>query len=283
MTTPDVEYPELPARTAILAGSGRLPEIISAELAAAKRAPYVIAVTDDVGNWVAQHDHSYVPVTHLSAILRTLKSAAVQTVVLAGGIKVRPRLTSFKFDWMTIKQLPRLARALRHGDDGLLSEAIGWLQSCGFTVVGAQDLVPALLAPIGEVTLLGPHDNDQYDIESAIYESRRLGADDIGQAAVARGGAIVASEGRSGTKAMLMQLAASEQRFRRSGVLAKFSKPQQELRVDLPTIGPDTVEQAAAAGLAGIVVEAGRSLILDREFTVAKANDLGIFIVGMRG
>ena len=283
MTTPDVMNSGPSGKTAILAGSGRLPEVIATELAAAKFAPFVVAVTEDTGNWVERHEHSYVPVTHLSAILQSLKSAGVSNIVLAGGIKVRPRLAAFTFDWMTIKQLPRLFRALRKGDDGLLREAIEWLESCGFTVVGAHDVVPALLAPLGEVTLLGPHANDHYDIESAIYEAKRLGAADIGQASVARSGAIIAAEGKSGTAAMLLQLAASETRFRRSGVLAKFAKPQQEMRVDMPTIGPDTVEQVAAAGLAGIVVEAERSLILDREVTVAKANDLGIFIVGMRG
>jgi UDP-2,3-diacylglucosamine hydrolase len=164
-----------------------------------------------------------------------------------------------------------------------LSEAIAWLESCGFTVVGPHQLAPGLLAPVGSMTLLAPDFNDEYDIETAMYETRRVGLADVGQAAVSRGGAIIASEGRSGTAAMLARLAASETRFRRSGVLAKFCKPQQEIRVDLPAIGPDTVEQAAAAGLAGIVVEADRALILDREVTVAKANDLGIFIVGMRG
>ncbi len=283
MTTPEGLHSGSSGKVAILAGSGRLPEIIATELTAAGRAPFVIAVTEECGEWIERHDHAHVPVTHLSKILRSLKSAGAQTVVLGGGIKVRPRFGAFKFDWMTISQLPRLFRALRLGDDGLLREAIAWLQSCGFTVAGAHDLVPALLAPLGEVTLLGPHANDQYDIESAIYEARRLGDADIGQAAVARQGAIIAAEGRGGTAAMLMLVAASESRFRRSGVLAKFSKPQQEMRVDLPTIGPDTVEQVAAAGLAGIVVEAERSLILDRELTVAKANDLGIFIVGMRG
>ena len=283
MTTPEVVHPGSSGRTAVLAGSGRLPEIVAAELASANLAPYVISLTADVGDWVTQYEHSFVPVTHLSSIVRTLRSSGAKNIVLAGGIKVRPRLGSFRLDWTTISQLPRLIRALGKGDDGLLREAVGWLQSFGFTLVGAQDIVPSLLSPLGEMTLLRPHENDEYDIETAIYQSRQLGSTDVGQAAVARGGVIVASEGKSGTAAMLLQLAGSEARFRRSGVLAKFAKPQQEMRVDLPTIGPDTVEQAAAAGLAGIVVEAERSLILDRELTVAKANDLGIFIVGMRG
>ena len=116
----------------------------------------------------------------------------------------------------------------------------------------------------------------------AVAAARKLGEADIGQAAVARAGAVVAVEDRKGTKAMLEGLALSQNGIARSGVIAKFAKPQQELRVDLPAIGPETVAQAANAGLAGIVVEAGKSLILDRSITIAKANELGIFIVGMR-
>jgi UDP-2,3-diacylglucosamine hydrolase len=267
----------------ILAGSGRLPEIVASELAKQGSAVFVVALTPETGNWVKAHPRAYVPVTHLSRLVRELKSASVKTLVLAGGIRVRPTPFSFRLDWMTIRAFPRLFRALRKGDDGLLRTAVAWLGEQGFDVVGAQDLVPSLLAPERVLTLLAPDADDQIDIHAAIAEAVRLGAADIGQAAVARSGAVAASETREGTQAMLLRVARTTHGFQRSGVLAKFSKPGQELRADMPTIGPDTVEQAAAAGLAGIVVEADRSLILDREMVVARANELGIFVAGMRG
>lgn len=283
MTKPDAAGTALAGRTAILAGNGRLPEIIASEMAAAGANPFVIAVAPDTGEWILRHDHASIMVTRLSAIISALKAAGARNVVLAGGIKVRPGFSSFRIDWMTLKMLPLLYRSLRKGDDGLLSAAVKWLESHGFTVVGGHQLAPGLLTPPGNLTLLAPADSDDADIVLAIAEARRLGKADIGQAAVARAGQIAAAEDRSGTQAMLERLAQTQTGFGRSGVLAKFAKPQQEVRVDLPAIGPDTVEQAAAAGLAGIAVEAGRSLILDRELALAKANELGIFIIGVSG
>ncbi len=283
MTTSESALPEIAGRTAIMAGSGRLPEVIADNLFETGKNPFVLVVSSEVGEWINRHDHAIVPFTHLSGLIRALRAARVKNIVLAGGIKVRPTLRSFRLDWMTLKLLPRLFRALRKGDDYLLSVAINWLESFGFRVVGPHFLVPSLLTPTETLTLLNPDGNDMKDALRAIAEARRLGLADIGQAAVARGGTIIALEDRRGTAAMLAGLAATATGFSRSGVLAKFAKPQQETRVDLPAIGPETVEQAAAAGLAGIVVEAGRSLILDRDITVTKANELGIFIVGMSG
>lgn len=282
MTTPDVNRRLEKGRTAVLAGNGRLPEIIADNLASATPAPFVVAVTDDTGEWIERHDHARIPVTRLASIMNALKAAGIDNVVLAGGIRARPSIANFKIDWTTIKMLFGLFSALRKGDDGLLRFGIHWLESQGFKVVGAHEVAPSLLTPEGRLTLLGPQDMDLTDMAVAVAAARKLGKADIGQAAVARAGAVVAVEDRKGTKAMLEGLASSQNGIARSGVIAKFAKPQQELRVDLPAIGPETVAQAANAALAGIVVEAGKSLILDRSITIAKANELGIFIVGMR-
>jgi DUF1009 family protein len=282
MATTDANPAPEQDRVAILAGTGRLPEIIAGELAKQAKSVFVVALGPDTGNWIDSYQHDLVPVTHLARIVRSLRSASVKTVVLAGGISVRPSLLSFRLDWMTIRQFPRLIRALMKGDDGLLRTAIAWLGEQGFSVAGAHELVPSLLAPERVMTLLAPDEDDYVDIKAAVAEALRLGAADVGQAAVARSGSVLAGETREGTRAMLEALAQKTDRFQRSGVLAKFSKPGQELRADLPAIGPETVEQAAAAGLAGIVVEADRSLILDRELVVARANALGIFVAGVR-
>ncbi|MGB8818499.1 MAG: UDP-2,3-diacylglucosamine diphosphatase LpxI [Rhizobiaceae bacterium] len=283
MTTPDAVMSLPEGRIGILAGSGRLPQIIAEELTSAGVRPFILALTDETGPWVGRFDHARVSLTHLSEIKRSLKDANVAAVVMAGGISVRPRLGAFPKDWMTMRQLPRLFLALRKGDDGLLRTAIAWLSENGFATLGAHELVPSLLAPAGNLTLLGPDLDDEADIAAAVSQAIRLGAADIGQAAVARDGVIIANEGRAGTRAMLEALARAAPAFSRAGVLAKMAKPQQVLRADLPSIGPDTIDQAAAAGLAGIVVEAGRSLVLDREEVIVRANALGIFVTGVRG
>lgn len=282
MTTPDAAMGLASGRVAILAGSGRLPEILADDLADRDDRPFVIALAPDTGNWSEKYDHARISLTRLSDIIACLRRAGAVRVVLAGGISSRPRLSSFKLDMVTLRLLWRLASALRKGDDGLLRAAVTWLESQGFAVVGAHQLVPDLLATEGNLTRVVPSSDDLEDLAAARQETLRLGAADIGQAAVARDGRIIASEGRAGTKAMLEQIAQGATGTRKSGVLAKFSKPGQEMRVDLPSIGPDTVEQAAKAGLAGIVVEAGRSLILDRDMVVAKANALGIFVAAVR-
>jgi UDP-2,3-diacylglucosamine hydrolase len=283
MTKADAAAAPIAGRTAVMSGNGRLPEIIADELAAAGANPFVLVVTSDSGSWYQRHDHKIVPMTHLAGLIAALKKANVQNIVLAGGVKIRPSLRAFRLDWMTVKMIPRLYMALRKGDDGLLSVAVNWLESFGFTIVGPHQLIPSLLSPAGILTLLQPDKNDLRDMDAAKAAAQELGLDDVGQAAVVRHGEIAALEDRQGTQAMLAGLAASQTRFTRSGVLAKFAKPQQETRVDLPAIGPETVDQAAAAGLAGIVVEAGRSLILDRETAIGRADDLGLFIVGMQG
>lgn len=283
MATIEAELASRQECVAILAGTGRLPEIIARELSKAGTTVFVLSLTHETNGWQNAYANAYVPVTHLSGIVRTLHSQSIKTVVLAGGISVRPSWFSFRIDWTVLKQLPRLIHALRKGDDGLLRTAIAWLGEQGFSVVGAHELAPSLLAPEGVLSLLSPGPEDQPDIEAAIAAAVTLGAADVGQAAVARAGTVIARETREGTGAMLAALARKVDGFQRSGVLAKFSKPGQELRADLPAIGPDTVTQAARAGLAGIVVEAGRAFILDRELVVARANALGIFVVGVRG
>ena len=117
------------------------------------------------------------------------------------------------------------------------------------------------------------------NIEIAWTAALELGRLDIGQAAIARAGKVVAKESASGTANMISSLNLNTGRSQ-SGVLVKVSKPGQEQRADLPTIGPDTIKQVSLAGLAGIVIESGNSLVLDREITIKAANDAGIFILG---
>ena len=140
--------------------------------------------------------------------------------------------------------------------------------------------MPELLSPQGPVGALTPSADDQADIDAAVHAALDLGTQDKGQAAVARDAQVVALEEQDGTDAMLTRLIKSGQA--RGGVLAKMTKPGQERRADLPAIGRKTVENAHAAGLKGIVVEAGGSLIVGREAVVAAADALGLFVVGVK-
>ncbi len=268
-------------RIGLLAGSGRLPPLLVHSMASKGVKPFVINLTRDADSWISTVEHATIPVTQLSSLIKSLQMANVSTVVLAGGISDRPRIFDFLLDWRMYAELPRLYRALRRGDDGLLRAAIDLLERSGFNVIGAHEIAPSLLATEAVLTERKPASIDLRDIELGIKAAIEHGRLDLGQAVVTRSGQEIARETRAGTAAMLTSLA-SDARQASSGVLVKWSKPGQELRVDLPSIGPDTIIQAKAAGLSGIVVEAGRSLILDRHEVIKLADENGLFVAGMR-
>lgn len=253
-------------------------------LAVAATTPLIINLSTDNGEWIKAFEHKNIEITRPGKILHALRIAKVDTLVLAGGIKIRPGFWSFKPDWATIKLLPKLFQALRKGDDGLLRSAIKWLESEGFMVIGAHELLPDLLAPHSCLTQTYPSQQDEVSIAYGIQAAVELGRLDIGQATVTKADQIYASEDSKGTAAMLAKLGAIADPSKRAdgGVLVKFAKPDQELRVDLPSIGPDTIHQAHLAGLAGIALEASKSLILDRQEVIRVANVYGMFVLGRR-
>ncbi len=167
------------------------------------------------------------------------------------------------------------------GDDGLLRAIVHEFEREGFEVVGADSLVDALLAPTGVLSNCKPDEQGSVDIERGIAVARALGEVDVGQAVVVQGGLVLAVEAAEGTTAMV-QRAGRERRAGGGGVLVKVAKPGQERRVDLPTIGPDTVVTAAEAGLAGIAVESGSVLIIGRDEVIAQVNTHDLFLVGCR-
>ena len=182
--------------------------------------------------------------------------------------------------------MPGAIAAARKGDDALLRYLIGEFEKEGFAVEGAHEVMDDLSLAAGLLGSVAPREADQGDIAKALEVARAVGLLDAGQAAVVCRGLVLAMEAAEGTDAMLARVAELPEALRGRpgagvGVLAKAAKPIQETRVDLPTIGPATVEGAARAGLAGIVGEAGHLLVLDREAVIALADELGLFILGV--
>jgi len=206
-------------------------------------------------------------------------------VVFAGGIARRPRLLAIRPRLPLLMKLPRALAALSKGDDGLLRAITHEIESHGIRVVGAHQIMPDLLAAEGAMTKAAPNRKDWADIEAGRQAALAIGALDIGQAAIAIGGRAIALEGIEGTAGLLERTKALRTHGRlagkKRGVLVKCSKPGQELRVDLPSIGTETVAAAHEAGLAGIAVEAGRSLILDHGAVISAANRHGMFVIGL--
>jgi DUF1009 family protein len=184
-----------------------------------------------------------------------------------------------------LRLLPKAIAGLGRGDDGLLAIVVRTIEEEGIRVVGAHQIVPDLLAPEGPVGAERPHKADMRDVQAAYKAAHALGALDIGQGAVAIGGRVIAVEGIEGTDGLLERVRDMRGHGRLAGkgrgVLVKCAKPGQELRADLPAIGPRTVTMAHAAGLAGIGVEADHSLILEGAEVVRLADSLGVFVVGL--
>jgi DUF1009 family protein len=170
----------------------------------------------------------------------------------------------------------------RRGYDQLLRLIVEELESEGFRVVGADTLIDDALVPEGPLTALAPDADALRDIALGVEVASRLGDLDIGQAVVVQQGLVLGVEAVEGTDGLL-ERCAGLRRAGRGGILVKLKKPGQERRADLPTIGPDTIRLAAETGIAGIAVQAGHCLVLERDRTISTADRAGLFVVGVTG
>jgi len=207
-----------------------------------------------------------------------LRRAGVGEVVMVGPVR-RPSLAELAPDWRTARFFARVGlKAL--GDDGLLRAVVGEIESEGFHVVGVDHVLAGCLAVEGLYAGPAPDAQAEADIARGIAVARALGAVDVGQSVVVQQGLVLGVEAIEGTDQLLARCGGLA-REGLGGVLVKLKKPGQDRRVDLPTIGPRTVEAAAAAGLRGIAVEAGGALVLGRAPVAAAATRLGLFVVGL--
>ncbi len=272
-------------KLAIIAGGGTLP-LKLAEVCQETARPYVIVAlkgwADDAVN---AHPHQWCHLGETGGLIKFLKQESVREVVLVGNVQ-RPDFKSIRIDWGGAKLLPKILLAARHGDDALLRVLVDSFEAEGFKVVGAHDVMEALLIERGSLGTISPDEEAAADIEKARAVVRAMGALDIGQGAVVANGLVLAVEAAEGTDAMLERVAGLRAEIRgsediRAGVLLKMPKPIQERRIDLPTIGQKTLIGAAAAGLKGVAVAAEGALVIDREAVATLADKLGLFVVGI--
>jgi UDP-2,3-diacylglucosamine hydrolase len=263
----------------ILAGGGELPARLVAACRASARPHFVIAFEGQTdAATVADAPHAWLRLGAGRAALDRLKAEGVDELVMAGRIR-RPSLAELRPDLWTAGFLARAGFASL-GDDGLLKAIVRELESEGFRLIGPDQVLGDLLAPIGVLTRARPDAEEEADIRRAVAVAKALGAVDVGQAVIVQQGLVLGVEAIEGTDA-LIERCGKLRREGRGGVLVKCRKPGQERRADLPTIGVATIEHAVAAGLAGIAVEAGGALILDRSAVVQAADHANIFVVGL--
>jgi DUF1009 family protein len=267
---------------AIVAGRGDLPRLLAEDCARAGR-PYRVVVFDGVPlDWTAAHPVLRAAFEKPGRLFADLRAAGCGLVTFAGGI-ARPELRPLRFDLKMLRLAPRLLRGLRSGDDATLRMVAGLFEAEGFAVRAPQEILPDLVAPSGVLGRHAPDERDRADAARAADIVKALGAADVGQAAVVAAGICLGLESIQGTDAMLDFVARTPAELRPKGargVLYKAPKPGQDVRLDLPAIGPGTLRRAAAAGLAGVAVQAGAVMVLGYAATVAAADSAGLFLWG---
>jgi DUF1009 family protein len=234
---------------------------------------------------VARFRLHWVSVGQLGRAMKLFRSENCRDLVFIGTL-VRPALSEIRLDWGTLRVLGRVFAAFRGGDDHLLSGIGRIFEQDGFRMVGVRDVAPDLLMPQGCITRVAPDPAAAADIARGREVLRALGPFDIGQAVIVIDGHVVAVEDIEGTDGLLARVARlrAEGRIKAKqtrGVLVKAPKSTQDLRFDLPTVGPKTIEGAAKAGLAGIAVVAGNTIAVDPQAMIAIADAAGLFVTGL--
>lgn len=277
---------EISSPVGLIAAGGVMPFAVADSLAARGIDPVVFALKgacDPVA--VERFRHHWISVGQFGRATKLFRAENCRDLVFIGTL-VRPALSELRLDWGTLRVTGRLLAAFRGGDDHLLSGVGRILEKDGFRMVGIKDVAPDLLMPEGCLTRAVPDDDAAGDIARGRDVLAALSPFDIGQAAVVIDGHVVAVEDIEGTDGLLARVARlrGEGRIRARagrGVLVKAPKSGQDLRFDLPTIGPRTVQGAAAAGLGGVAIVAGNTIVVEPQAMIEAADAAGLFVTGL--
>lgn len=273
---------------AMICGGGTLPFEVAAAVVRNGRRIFIYALR----GWadaekVELYPHLWGGIGQFGRFRRFAREAGCRDVVFIGNL-VRPGLSQLRMDFGALRLLPQIIAAFRGGDNHLLSSMARILERHGFRLVGAHEVAPEILAPEGVLGRVGPASRDHADIAKGLDFLRTSGRFDTGQAVVVGDNQVLAVEAAEGTDQMLARIAELRQSGRIRlplgvGVLVKSPKPGQDRRFDLPSIGPLTVEGVARAGLAGLAVIAGETIIAEPGQVVAAADREKVFVIGLRG
>ncbi len=271
-------------RIAVIAGGGAFPREVSEAAAAAGYEPVTVALRGFADRATRRDAAAVVDMLDPAALVARLTELQTEAVVLAGGV-ARPGPLAVASAYAAFRNRGEIARVLAKGDDGLLRAVVGFIEEQGWPVLGVDAVAPGLLARAETATRRTPDPDHDEAIRTGRDCLAALAPFDVGQAVVVSGSRIVAVEGPEGTRAMLARVAELQRkgRLRRDeppGVLVTAAKTGQDRRVDLPAVGPSTVEEARKAGLAGIAIAAGEVVVIERARMVLEADRAGLFIQG---
>lgn len=283
MTHPE---PALASPVGLIAGGGVLPFAVADSLLARGITPILFALKgfcDPVA--VARFRHHWVPVGQIGRLKGLMRGEQCRDLVFIGTL-VRPALSEIRLDWGTLRAMRHILSAFRGGDDHLLTGIGRIFEEDGFRLLGIKDVAPDLLMPAGSLTRAVPDAGAGEDIAKGRAVLLALSPFDIGQATVVIDGHVVGLEDIEGTDGLLARVVHLREQGRirarpGRGVLVKAPKSGQDLRFDMPTLGPQTIARAAAAGLAGIAIVAGNTIVAEPQQMVDAADAAGLFVTGL--
>ncbi|MGO4404890.1 LpxI family protein [Bosea sp. RAF48] len=270
----------------LIAGAGEYPLRLARNLADHGERPFIAALEGaaDPAAFGDADVQSY-RLGQLGSLLGELRRRSIVDIVMLGSLP-RPSFGALRPEASTLKYLPYFARAFQGGDDHLLRGVVRFFEEQGFRVHGPADIAPELTAPRGALGRRQAAPVQQALLERGFSLLAALSPFDVGQAAILADHRVIAIEAAEGTDAMIKRVADLVARGRLKigkgdGVLVKAPKMGQDLRVDMPAIGPETLRNIADAGLSGIGLKAGEVLVGDRAALGRQADQLGLFIEGI--
>ncbi len=264
----------------LIAGGGQLPHDVIRAAKDQGYAIYVAALRGFVEPGAFDVSANAFGFGELRGLIKRLKREKCTHVTMAGTVS-RPDFSTIKPGIRDLPVLAKIVSAAAKGDDALLKFMVSFFEKEGFVILAPQDLLGCALMAAGALGTVKPAAQHKADMNKAMHIAALIGSADIGQGAVVNDGLVLAVEAQEGTDKMLERVGELPSEIR-GGVLAKCLKPGQEARVDLPTIGVRTIELAARAGLAGIVLVAGKAFVMQRDEVQALADKHGIFIYGVK-
>jgi DUF1009 family protein len=285
MTTPESQAASGDGPLAMICGGGSLPFAVADAVQRSGRRVVLFPVrgaTD--AERVSHYTHHWISLGQYGWFRRATAREGCRDVVFIGSL-VRPALSQIKFDFGTLLVLPQIVVAFRGGDNHMLSTFARMLEGHGYRVLGSHEVAPEILVPAGVLGHCAPSERDRSDIARGLALLSTMGGFDVGQAAVVANNHVLAIEAIEGTDQMLTRVAELRRsgriRAAAGGVLVKAPKPNQDRRFDLPSIGPQTIEGVARAGLAGLAVVAGQAIIAEPAQVAQAADVAGLFVVGV--
>ena len=255
-------------------GSTDLPKLILNKIKRDKKKYFVIDLT--LNNEFKKDKKTYfINIGQFGKILSVIKENKCNKVLFAGKID-KPKISSLKLDFKGLFYIPRIIKASKLGDAAILRELIKILLENKIKVIKSNFFNPELTLPKGNYTKIKPNKDELIEIKKGISSLNKLNAHNHTQALVVRNNSIIAKENSGGTKKMLQSINKAKNN---QGILIKFPKKKQDLRVDLPTIGLDTIKDCKKANLKGLVLKANQNIFLDKVKSISFANKNKIFII----